>query len=376
MGYGTFLTLEYMKKIAKVYPDLDGQLLLMSDMTKKLIEADRCTIWLYDEKTDELWSKVADGVERLRIPAETGIAGHVFQTGDFYISNDVEHDCFHNKNISKSTGYITKSMITIPLRYSDGYCFGVFQVLNKLDGSKFDISGFSENDIEVCHTLSHYCEQALINSILEQQLNSSQNDLIFLLSGIVESRSKETANHVTRVSEICGTLAGLYGLKEDQIQIIKIASALHDVGKIGVPDGILNKPGKLTDEEMEVMKQHTSIGYNILKDIETKVMDVASHIAHEHHERYNGKGYPRGIAGDKISIYARIASIADVFDALACERCYKKPWPREKIVSLFKEEKGEQFDPILTELFLGNLDIFFEILHKYPDIEVQANEGN
>lgn len=367
MGYGTFLTLDYMKKIAKVYPDLDGQLLLMSDMTKKLIEADRCTIWLYDEKTDELWSKVADGVERLRIPAETGIAGHVFQTGESYISNDVEHDSFHNRNISKTTGYVARSMITIPLKYSDGYCFGVFQVLNKLKGEVYDESGFSADDIEICHTLSHYCEQALINSILEQQLNSAQNELIFLLSGIVESRSKETSNHVNRVSEICGTLAHLYGMQEEEIKLIKIASALHDVGKIGIPDAVLNKPGRLDDAEMEIMKTHTTIGYHILKDLETKVMNVASWIAYEHHERYNGRGYPRGIAGEKISIYARIASIADVFDALACKRCYKEPWPREKIIALFEEEKGEQFDPILAGLFLENMELFFDILHKYPD---------
>lgn len=365
----TFLILDYMKKIAEAYPDLDGQLLLMSKMTRELLDADRCTIWLHDENNCELWSKVADGVKRLVIPDNTGIAGHVFHNGKIYMSNDVEHDSFHNKNVSKSTGYVTKSMISIPLKYSDGYCFGVFQVLNKLDGKEFDERGFSEHDIETCHTLSHFYEQALINSILEQQMNAAQNDLIFLLSGIVESRSKETGNHVVRVSEICSTLASLYGLDESEVKLIKIASALHDVGKIGIPDGVLCKPGRLTEEEMEVMKTHTTIGYNILKDIETKVMHVSSLIAYEHHEKYNGKGYPRGLKGEKISVYARIAAIADVFDALACERCYKKPWPKEKIIDLFKEEEGEHFDPEMTRLFLSHEELFFEILEKYPDVK-------
>lgn len=368
MGDSVFLTLDYMKKIAKVYPDLDGQLLLMSEMTKKLVDADRCTIWLYDEYKKELWSKVADGVDRLRIAYDTGIAGHVFQSGELYISNDVERDKFYSNKVSKQTGYETKSMITIPLKYADGHCFGVFQVLNKLGENGLDERGFNEEDMDICHTISHYCEQALMNSILEQQLNNAQNDMIFLLSEIVEGRSKETSNHVNRVSEICAILAKLYGMNEEQIRLVRIASALHDVGKIGIPDAILNKPGRLTDEERTVMQEHTTIGYHILKEIDTKIMHISADIAYEHHEKYNGKGYPRGIAGETISIYARIAAIADVFDALACERCYKKPWPREKIVALFEEEVGEQFDPVLARLFLDNLDLFFGVIETYPDV--------
>lgn len=368
MGKGVFLILNYMKKIAKVYPDLDGQLLLMSDMTKELANADRCTIWLYDEYRKELWSKVADGVDRLRISYDTGIAGHVFQSGELYLSNDVKTDQFYNNMVAKQTGYETKSMITIPLKYADGHCFGVFQVLNKRKEYGLDEPGFSAEDIEICHTLSHYCEQALMNSILEQQLNNAQNDMIFLLSEIVEGRSKETSNHVNRVSEICTILARLYGMSEEQINLIRIASALHDVGKVGIPDAILNKPGKLTDEERAIMQEHTTIGYHILKKIDTKIMHISADIAYEHHEKYNGKGYPRGISGEAINIYARIAAIADVFDALACERCYKKPWSREKIVTLFEEELGEQFDPLLARLFLENLDLFFDVIKAYPDV--------
>lgn len=362
MTDNSVLVLNYMKKIAQAYPNLDEQLLIMSDMTKKLVLADRCTVWLYDEGKNELWSKVADGVDRLRISSDTGIAGHVFSTGESYIANDVQNDSFYNRNVSAQTGYVTRSMITTPLKYADGYCFGVFQVLNKLSDE-----GFNDTDIDICRTIAHYCEQALINSILANQLNSAQNDLIFFLSEVVESRSKETSNHVNRVSEICRVLGRYYGFDDEQVRTIGIASALHDVGKIGIPDSILNKPGKLTDEERYKMQEHTTIGYNILKDIETKVMNIASDICHQHHEKYNGTGYPRGLSGEKISIYARIAAVADVFDALAARRCYKPAWERERVTELFVKEKGGQFDPELAQLFLDNIDEFYDILDRYPD---------
>lgn len=373
MSYSMFLLLDYMEKISQAYPDLDLQLLLMSDMTRNLIHADRCTIWLHDDITYELWSKVAHGVDRMRIPDDKGVAGHVFVTGEMYLVNDVSNDEFYFGGMDNKTGYNTKSMIAVPLKYSDGATFGVFQILNKLDDNGND-GCFNDIDIEISKMTAHFCEQALINSVLDEKVKNAQRDMIFLLSDVVENRSLETANHVHRVSDICMVLGKLYGLNEEMLATIHLVAALHDVGKIAVPDAVLNKPGKLTDEEREIMQTHSATGYKILKKFDTKMMNMAADIAHEHHERYDGKGYPRGIAGEDISIYARIAAVADVFDALACERVYKKPWPKEKIIALFQEEKGKQFDPVLTQLFLDNVDMFFDILSKYSDSNSENND--
>jgi response regulator RpfG family c-di-GMP phosphodiesterase len=136
---------------------------------------------------------------------------------------------------------------------------------------------------------------------------------------------------------------------------------MHDIGKIGIPDSVLPKPGKLTAEEFEVMKEHARIGSDIFKKSKRPLMQTASIIAHEHHEKWNGSGYPRGLSGENIHIYGRITALVDVFDALSCERVYKKAWPMEKIIDLIREERGKHFDPKLVDIFIENLDQFMEI---------------
>lgn len=356
------LIFNYMKKIAQTSNNLEKQLTIMSDMAKELIKADRCTLWLHDDKKDILWSKVADGVKDLTIPENMGIAGHVLNTGKEYLSNDPCNDEFYNSTVSNNTGYVTKSIIAIPMKRADGSTFGVMQVINKLGEG-----GFSEEDIDICATIAHFCEQALMNSILADQMQHSQRNMIFLLSEIVETRSKETSHHVDRVSHICKRLGKLYGMDSKTLDVLFLASAMHDVGKIGIPDAILNKPGRFTDEERAIMQQHSLLGYNILANVDTELMNKSAIIAYEHHEKYDGTGYPRGLKAEEIDIFARIAAVADVFDALACERCYKKPWSKEKIVDLFKEETGKHFDPQLSTLFIENIDSFYKILKRFPD---------
>jgi len=160
------------------------------------------------------------------------------------------------------------------------------------------------------------------------------------------------------VAEYSFILARLYGLSLEESLRLKNASPMHDIGKLGIPDAILNKPGKLTDEEFEIMKTHTKIGYEMLKHSKRPILKTAAIVAHEHHERWDGKGYPRGLRGEEIHIYGRITAVADVFDALGSDRVYKKAWPLEKIINLFKEERGRQFDPVLVDLFLDNLEHF------------------
>ena len=184
---------------------------------------------------------------------------------------------------------------------------------------------------------------------------------------IGETRSKETGNHVKRVAEYSRLLALLWGMNKKDANNLLIASPMHDIGKVGIPDSILKKEGKLTNDEFEIMKEHAIIGYNILKDSNRDILKAAAIVAKEHHEKWDGSGYPFGLKGEEIHIYGRITAIADVFDALGSERCYKKAWEDEKIFEFFQKEKGKHFDPNLIELFFGYIDKFFEIRNKYKD---------
>ncbi|MGE4455488.1 MAG: HD domain-containing phosphohydrolase [Arcobacteraceae bacterium] len=202
---------------------------------------------------------------------------------------------------------------------------------------------------------------------LHKEIEDTQKDVIFSLGSIGEARSKETGNHVKRVAEYSKLLALLYGLDEVEAELLKIASPMHDIGKIGIPDAILNKPAKFTPEEFEIMKNHAVIGFKMLNGSDRKLLKTSATIAYEHHEKWDGSGYPRGLKGEEIHIYGRITAIADVFDALGSDRCYKKAWDLDRILNLFKEEKGRHFDPVLIDLFFENLDKFLAIRDTYTD---------
>lgn len=184
---------------------------------------------------------------------------------------------------------------------------------------------------------------------------------------VTEARSEETGNHVKRVSMYSKILAEKYGLSKRDTRLITMAAPIHDVGKVAIPDSILMKPGRLSSEEFETIKTHTTIGYNLLKRSNREVLKSAAIIAHEHHERYDGKGYPRGLKGKEIHIFGRIVSIADVFDALGSQRVYKKGWATEDILNYFYQERGKHFDPDLVDILFDNLDEFIEIKEKYSD---------
>jgi len=202
---------------------------------------------------------------------------------------------------------------------------------------------------------------------LSDEIESTQKEIIYKMGEIGESRSKETGNHVKRVAEYSKLLALLYGLDEQEAEILFTASPMHDIGKVGIPDSILKKPGKLDIEEFEVMKTHTDIGYEILKGSPRAVVKAASIVSKQHHEKWDGTGYPKGLKENEIHIYGRITAVADVFDALGSDRCYKKAWELEKILSLLEEEKGKHFDPALIDLFLSNLDKFLVIRDRLQD---------
>ena len=189
---------------------------------------------------------------------------------------------------------------------------------------------------------------------------------------MIDLRSKEAAMHVRRVADVSYLLARKAGLSLKDASLLRYASPMHDVGKIAVPDAILNKPGKYTEEEYEKMKVHTNYGYIIFKDSNKEVMRAAAIVAQQHHERWDGKGYGQGLKGEDIHIFGRITGIADVFDALSHKRIYKEAWTPEDVYKKLKEEKGKHFDPELTDIFLENFDEFVQINNRYPDNDEDA----
>ena len=200
---------------------------------------------------------------------------------------------------------------------------------------------------------------------LHKELEDTQREIIYKLGEVGETRSKETGKHVKRVAEYSKLLAQLIGLDEKNADLMYTASPMHDIGKIGIPDSILKKPGKLDDQEWEIMKTHSEIGFDILKESKRKILKAAAIVSYTHHEKYDGSGYPNGTVGEKIHIFGRITAIADVFDALGSKRVYKEVWDLDKILNLIKEEKGKHFDPKLVDAFLNNLDKFLEIRDKF-----------
>lgn len=250
--------------------------------------------------------------------------------------------------------------------YLVAYCTSKFT-----HGSLLYISGLpgaiTDNQKKLIELFSQNVQIAYENVQLQHEIEDTQREIVYRLSEAVEHRSIETGNHVKRVSFICYDLAKAYGLPEEEAERLMFAAPLHDVGKVGIPDGILNKPSRLQAQEWEVMKTHTSIGYEILKNSKRSIIQAGAAIAQDHHEKWDGTGYPAGKKGEDIHIYGRIAAIADVYDALRHRRCYKSAWPLDQVMATIEAEAGKQFDPKLVEIFKSRVDKLEAILQKYPD---------
>jgi putative two-component system response regulator len=203
--------------------------------------------------------------------------------------------------------------------------------------------------------------------VAEKELRLAQEDTVERLSIAAEFRDDETARHVQRMSRYSALLASRAGEDAQRAELVRIASVMHDVGKIGIPDSILLKPGKLTPEERRIMEQHSEIGYRILSGSRSEVLTLAAQIAWTHHERMDGTGYPRKLTGDAIPLEGRIAAIADVFDALTSNKVYKKAFPLGQAVDVMREGRGTHFDADLLDLFLDAIDEVIRIKERFAD---------
>ncbi len=237
---------------------------------------------------------------------------------------------------------------------------GSYYVVQSVVMPILDSKGNIEEFISVRHDITDIYN-------LQKEIEDTQKEVVFTMGAIGETRSKETGNHVKRVAEYSRLLAFYVGLSQEDITLLADASPMHDIGKVGIPDNILHKPGKLDDDEFVIMRTHAELGYKMLAHSNRPLLKTAAKIALEHHERWDGLGYPRHLKEEEISIEGRITAIADVFDALGSDRVYKEAWENERIFEYFKEQKGKQFDPKLVDLFFENLDKFLEIRNNFKD---------
>lgn len=220
------------------------------------------------------------------------------------------------------------------------------------------------------HLIEIFClnvSSAFDNCYLNEEIEDTQREILNILGEVAEKRSHETSRHVKRVAEYARFLALRYGLSEEEADLLQLAAPTHDIGKLGIPDHILNKPGRLSDLEFELMKMHSEIGYEMLKNAKHSILQAGALIALQHHERYDGTGYPSAYKGEEIHIYGRIVALADVFDALSHDRVYKEAWPLEKILDYIRNERAGHFDPQLVDILMDNLDEFLKIRNSFPD---------
>ncbi|WP_333803831.1 HD domain-containing phosphohydrolase [Sulfurospirillum sp.] len=355
------ILLEFGKVINRT-KSLDDVLESMANFARDILQADRCSIFVYDKQKDELWSKVAHGTKPIRISTKQGVAGYAALSKETQIVVDAYNDYRFNREVDKATGYLTQTILSVPLLDNQENTIGVFQALNKKDEGIF-----TNIDAELLLLISNYAASAIENAILYDKLRDTQTKIINKLASAAEFKDQETSKHTKRVGLYSALLAEKYGMCRDDITKIELAAPMHDAGKIGIADKLLLKPGKLDEEEFEMMKTHAQLGHDLLFDDENEYLKTAALIALEHHEKWDGSGYPRGKKGEEISIYGRIVAIADVFDALISVRPYKDAWSFKKAHEHLNKSSGTHFDPVLITLFNENIEKIHAIYQELKD---------
>lgn len=337
--------------------DIDVLLKVIAEETKSAIQADRCSVFLYDKSKDELWSKVALGMDsqEIRFPVDKGLAGHVVMTGQPINITDAYSDKRFNKEIDLQTGYKTKTILCMPIKNMKQEIIGVFQVLNKVEGC------FTEEDEDLLVAIGSSAGIALENAQLfkkQQEMFIEQkkvfDSFIDTLATSIDARDKITAGHSLRVRLYAVLIANELKLDEKMIEIIEKAATLHDIGKIGIRDSVLQKEGKLTDEEYKHIQEHVEITHHILEKIHmSDEFRLVAEIACSHHEKFNGMGYYRKLKGEEIHLGGRILAVSDVFDAITSKRHYRDKMPIINVIDILIKDSGSHFDGKIVDCFLS-----------------------
>lgn len=336
--------------------DINVLLKVIAEETKIAIQADRCTVFMYDKEKNELWSKVALGMDsqEIRFPADRGLAGYVVKTGEPLNIPDAYNDSRFNPDIDKETGYRTKTILCMPIKNNNQEIIGAFQVLNKLNGV------FTKGDEDLLAAIGGSASIALENAqLFEQQkeLYKEQKELfesfIDTLATSIDARDKITAGHSSRVKLYSMLLVDELGCDEKFKELVEKAAILHDIGKIGIRDSVLQKEGKLTDDEYKHIQEHVRITHDILEKIHmSQDFKTITEIACSHHEKYDGSGYYRHLSGENIPYGGRILAVADVFDAITSKRHYRDKMPIQNVIDILLSGKDKHFDGNLVDTFL------------------------
>ncbi|MCU0598091.1 MAG: DUF3369 domain-containing protein [Desulfobacterales bacterium] len=266
-------------------------------------------------------------------------------------------------------GYLKQSVAAKQSIFVDDVYVGYFATKNGNQNLLFlkSCANLTQLDRDLIRIFSNNVAIAFENILLHKELIETHKEMLLTLGEVVENRSRDVGKHAYRVSLFCHLLAVKSGLSQEDSDLLRLVSPIHDVGKVAIPDSILLKPGRLTNEEFERIKPHTTIGHDILKNSNRKIMNAAAIVALQHHEHWDGTGYPNGLKGEDIHIFGRITGLADVFDSLTHWRIYKEKWSMDRVVELIKQQQGLRFDPRLVDIFLQHLNLFVEINSSNPD---------
>ncbi len=332
--------------------DRDQLLRLIINSAREFLGAEAASLFLLDETQGDLVLLLASNinenvaVERLRVPAGKGIIGHAVQSGKTVLVPDVAQDARHYSGVDHSSGFITRSILAVPLRArtvdlgggrgaTRERIIGGVEAINKIEGT------FNDDDAHLLCILTNQAATVLEIASLYNDANELFMDVVKSLTAAIDAKDPYTEGHSERVSEFSAAIACELGLPGEAIHHIRIGGLLHDVGKIGVPDAILCKPGKLTDAEYDLMKQHPTIGAKIMGQVRTLHTELPAMA--EHQERLDGTGYPRGLKDGEISTTSRIVAVADVFDAMTSDRPYRKAMSADETFD-YLHERGDLFD--------------------------------
>ena len=373
------LALSKIARTVNAEANLDKLLITIAEQTRLVLNADRCTVFLYDKDKNELWSKVALGMEseEIRFSADKGFAGYVVKTGETIKIKDAYNDSRFNKEIDKHTGYKTYNLLCMPMRNIKFEIIGVFQVLNKKDGD------FTDADEDILLAIGTNAGIAIENNLLfsiQQKMLEEQQKLfagfIDTLAASIDARDKITLGHSNRVKLYSELIAKKIGLNKDVTEIISKAAMLHDIGKIGIKDAVLQKKGALTKEEYEHIKEHVKITYDILckTNMNSSFSEIAE-IAASHHEKYDGTGYFRGLKGEEIPFGGRILAVSDVFDAITSVRHYRDRMPMSDALDIMIEGKNKHFDGKIIDAFLSiQCDLITDVLISEYKMTLKEND--
>ncbi len=335
--------------------DLDALLQLVTNTACELLVCEAASILLYDEKQARLYFAAATGSDskklaEIPVPLDSSLAGRIFRENRPILLNALEGNARHFLLPSEHVDFHVRSLVGVPMLVKER-SIGVLEAVNKRQGL------FGEQDEAILYVTASHAAIAINNAQMFRDVERSRAELglaydatIAGWSRALDLRDRDTEGHSERVADLTIRLARAYGLHEDDLVHIRRGALLHDMGKLGVPDAILHKPGRLTDSEREIICNHPLYAHQMLSPI--AYLQPALDIPCSHHEKWDGTGYPHGLKGEEIPIAARLFAVVDVWDALINERPYHKGWSRDKAGDYIRSESGKQFDPKVVDVFM------------------------